>query len=73
MDRYFEMRLKDYLIHIYARYGANEDSNKDIVEEFNQRNAQFAQRIMYLLEEIGIPHPGFGSHQGSQFVSMSSI
>ena len=32
MDRYFEMRLSDYLIHIYTRYGMALAAEQDIID-----------------------------------------
>ena len=38
MQRYFDMRYADYLIHSYTRYGASGAAQADIVEAFNERN-----------------------------------
>ena len=39
MDKYFDMRYKDFLIQSYTRYGQSGAADLDIVEEFNERNA----------------------------------
>ena len=43
MDKYFEMRLADYLIQSYTRYGASAAAEADIVEAFNERNVQLEE------------------------------
>ena len=45
MDKYFDMRMNDYLIHLYTRYGSSEAAKQDIIEEFNERNVQFAKKV----------------------------
>ena len=57
MDKYFDMRYKDFLIQSYTRYGLSGAADLDIVEEFNERNAQYFTDILETLEEIGIYHP----------------
>ena len=45
MDKYFDMRMNDYLIHLYTRYGSSEAAKQDIIEEFNERNVQLAKKV----------------------------
>ena len=65
MDNYFEMRLKDYLIHLYTRYGDINSTNTtaDLVSEFERRNKQLRSEIFAILDDIGISHPDFGKSQ----------
>ena len=55
MERYWEMRLSDYYIQSYTRYGMQAAADQDIIEAFNERNIQLEQRIAVLLDELGIP------------------
>ena len=43
MDKYFALRLADYLIQSYTRYGASGAAEADIVEAFNERNVQLEE------------------------------
>ena len=38
MNKYFELRYKDFLIQSYTRYGESEAADRNIVEEFKERN-----------------------------------
>ena len=38
MQRYFEMRIADYYIQSYTRYGAEPAAQANIIEGFNARN-----------------------------------
>ena len=57
MSKYFEMRLKDFLIQEYTRYGFRHTAKADITEAFDERNDQFKLIIGNLLFELGIPEP----------------
>ena len=72
MDKYFEVRKKDYLIQSYTRYGESGAADLDILSEFLERNDQFRGIIVKILEEIGIPHPGFASNKTSQMISLTA-
>ena len=57
MSKYFEMRLKDFLIQEYTRYGFRHTAKAEITEAFDERNDQFRLIIGNLLFELGIPEP----------------
>lgn len=57
MNKYFEMRNKDFLIQEYTRYGFRHTAVAEIKEAFEERNDQFRLIISNLLFEIGIPEP----------------
>ena len=57
MNKYFEMRSKDFLIQEYTRYGFRHTAVAEITEAFEESNEQFRLKISNLLFEIGIPEP----------------
>ena len=77
MEKYFELRLADYLIQSYTRYGSGAAAEQGIVEAFTERNGQLEEEVDGLLEELGIPLPGKGqpdpkhSRTGSTSVDVS--
>ena len=45
MEKYFDMRIKDYYIQSYTRYGAEPAAQADIIENFNARNLKLEEEV----------------------------
>ena len=45
MEKYFQMRLADYLMHMYNRYGYQKNPDPEIVKAFQDRNKQLEAKV----------------------------